>query len=72
MDKSDDDGPVRKKIKLLVYVSLKNKDKWKASFWLSLQYPYLRPNSKLRLRIKYILVGGDGLYSFGGVVVVSL
>ena len=31
-----------------------------------LQYPYLCPNSKLRLRIKYILihvrVGGDGLY----------
>ena len=31
-------------------------------FWVSLQYPYLCPNSKLTLRIKYILIGGDGLY----------
>ena len=31
-------------------------------FWVSLQYPYLWPNSKLTLRINHILIGGDGLY----------
>ena len=33
-------------------------------FWVSLQYPYLWPNSKLTLRINHILIGGDGLYLY--------
>ena len=44
-----------------VRIDSKIRIKGEAVFWLSLQYSYLCPNSKPLLRIKYILIGGDGL-----------
>ena len=43
------------------YIDSKIRIEGEAMFWLSLQYPYLCPNSKLIPRIKYILIGGGGL-----------
>ena len=54
-------GPKKKNPANRLYVSSKIRIKGEAVFWQGLQYPYLCPNSKPYLRIKYILIGGDGL-----------